>query len=195
MAEEERRVLCSRCLDVVEESRISVLPSYNDEAGGYVTAYRCERCRQASLDAARARLADSADADEVASLAGWFERYNIFLHEFRRGDPLAVVRALLGRMLDLLEAGAIRPAIGPASAALAEVAAIVDFERLADAAEEAMYEARPPAAKDHYDDARGYLGKAIAAAERAGLDAEAARLAARRERLSAVWDHQFRGIG
>jgi hypothetical protein len=72
---------------------------------------------------------------------------------------------------------------------------IAALERLAEAAYDAMYDARPRGAKDFYDNARGYLTQAIEIAKRAGLDAEAARLTARREHIAAVWDRQFRGVG
>ncbi len=65
----------------------------------------------------------------------------------------------------------------------------------ADAAEEAMYEARPRAAKDHKDDALGLLERAAAMADRMGMEEEALRLRTRRDNLIAVWDRQFRGAG
>lgn len=74
-------------------------------------------------------------------------------------------------------------------------AEIASNERLAEAAYAAMYEARPTAAKDCFDDARGYFAKAIDLAKRAGLDAEGARLGARLAHIVSVYDSQFRGIG
>jgi hypothetical protein len=68
-------------------------------------------------------------------------------------------------------------------------------EKLAEAAYAAMYEARPTAAKDCFDDARGYFAKAIDLAKRAGLDAEVARLTARLTHIVSVYDSQFRGVG
>jgi hypothetical protein len=50
---------------------------------------------------------------EIASAVAFFERHGLFLHEFRRGDPLPVVRKMLVRMIDLLQSAAIRLSIGP----------------------------------------------------------------------------------
>lgn len=72
---------------------------------------------------------------------------------------------------------------------------IAALEAKADAAEAAMYDARPRQAKDHKDDACAFLQRAVEEANRLGLDAEAARLAARVDHILAVWDHQFRGVG
>jgi hypothetical protein len=69
------------------------------------------------------------------------------------------------------------------------------YEKLAEAAYAAMYETRPAAAKDCFDDARGHFAKAIDLAKRAGLDAKAARLTARLKHVVSVYNSQFRGIG
>lgn len=69
------------------------------------------------------------------------------------------------------------------------------FERLAENAYEAMYDARPLVAKSHYEDAMLFLGKALAEAERTG-DVEAViRLDYQRQHVRNVFNHQFRGIG
>jgi hypothetical protein len=65
-------------------------------------------------------------------------------------------------------------------------------ERRAEAADDAMYEARPSAAKDLFDDACGFFAKAIDLAKRAGLADEAARLTARCDHIVSVYDSQFR---
>jgi hypothetical protein len=105
---EERQILCSRCLQVMPESSIRVIPCYNSHVGGYVTSYRCEQCWRASLQETHSRLQSTEDVAEIESLALLFERHRVFLHEFRRGDPIAVVRTLLDRMLDLVESGTIK---------------------------------------------------------------------------------------
>jgi hypothetical protein len=68
-------------------------------------------------------------------------------------------------------------------------------EKLAEAAYDAMYEARPHGVRDCFDDACGYLARAITIATRAGLDDEVTRLTARRDHITKVYDSQFRGIG
>lgn len=67
-------------------------------------------------------------------------------------------------------------------------------EKLAEAAYEAMYEARSYAAKDCFDDARSYFTRAIETAKRAELDEEVARLTARLDHIVSVYNSQFRGI-
>ncbi len=76
-----------------------------------------------------------------------------------------------------------------------DAAAMTKFERLAEAAYDAMYDARPRAAKEFYDEARTCFVQAVDAAKRAGLAGEAARLTARMEHVIAVYNHQFRGVG
>jgi hypothetical protein len=68
-------------------------------------------------------------------------------------------------------------------------------EQRAEAAYDAMYDARPPAARDFYDDARRHLSEAIEIAKRAGLAEDVARLTTRRDHITDVYDHQFRGVG
>jgi hypothetical protein len=69
------------------------------------------------------------------------------------------------------------------------------FEEHAEAAYAAMYDARPPATKDHYEDARAYLTKAIAMAKGANLTEDAARLMARRKQIIEIYNRQFRSVG
>ena len=76
--------------------------------------------------------------------------------------------------------------------------AIVEMKRLealAEAAYEAMYDARPLIVKDCYEDAMGYLEQAIAEADRVGSAVDVKRLARRREHISNVYNSQFRGVG
>jgi hypothetical protein len=111
---EERQILCSRCFQVTPESSIRVIPCFNGDLGEYVASYRCEQCWQPSLEETRGRITSTEDMAEIKSLAIFFERHHVFLHEFRRGDPIAVVRTLLVRMLGLVESGAIKLSVVPA---------------------------------------------------------------------------------
>jgi hypothetical protein len=110
---EERQVVCSACLQIFPEPLVHVIPYYNSVAEGYVTTYRCEECWLPSLAETRARLEKTEDEAEIASAAAFFERHGVFLPEFRRGDPIPVVREMLVRMIDLLQSAAIRLSIGP----------------------------------------------------------------------------------
>jgi hypothetical protein len=179
------------------ESLIHVLPCFNGEVERFVTTYRCEGCRAAALDETRTRLAKTEDWAGVTSLVECFERHGVFLLEFRRGDPLPVVRALLEQTIELLRRGAIRLTIGPIEPASEVEALISDMkmnEKLAEAAYSAMYDASSAAVKDCVDDARGYFAKAIDMARRAGVEDEVARLTARRDHVVRVYDSQFRGL-
>jgi hypothetical protein len=69
---------------------------------------------------------------------------------------------------------------------------MVRFEALAEAAHEAMYEARLRGAKGCYEEARAHFAGAIEAAQRAGLHEEAARLKRRRDHVARVYNSQFR---
>jgi hypothetical protein len=72
---------------------------------------------------------------------------------------------------------------------------MVRFEAFAEAAYEAMYEARLYGAKDRYENARQFFERAIDAAHRAGLQQEAARLTRRRDHVSRIYNSQFRYSG
>src|SRR5450631_299206 len=175
---EERQIVCSACLQVVPKSLIHVIPYYNGDMGRYVTTHRCDRCWLSSLDETRARLELAVDETEIASSVEFFEKHGVFLHEFRRRDPIAVVRKMLVRMIDLLRSEAIRPVIGPlepASEVRASTNEMQNYEKFAEAAYDAMYEAKSYSVKNCFDDARGYFTKAIDIAKRAGLDGEVAR--------------------
>jgi hypothetical protein len=98
----------------------------------------------------------------IASAVAFFRRHGVVLHEAQRGDPLPVVRALLGRMIDLVRSEAIRlqvTAVLPkreAQAAVLEMNRneVKNNEKRAEAAYDAMYDASPSSAKDCFDDAR-----------------------------------------
>jgi hypothetical protein len=211
---DERQIVCSGCLQVFPESLINVIPYFNSDVGGYVATYRCEGCWVSSLEETRTRLASTENEAEISSAADLFERHGVVLHEFRRGDPMPVVRKRLCQMLDLLQSRVIRLAVGrvqpldatapdlPKTAALvpdeetAQLrAALEKYERLGEEAYDAMSEARSFTAKDSFDDARGYFLKAIAAAKRASLAAEVARLSLRLDHIVSVYNHQIRGVG
>jgi hypothetical protein len=69
------------------------------------------------------------------------------------------------------------------------------YEAQAEAACGAMYDERPPLAKDRYEDARLYFHRAIEMAKRANLNGAVTRLTARRDEIAQVYARQFRGVG
>ena len=72
---------------------------------------------------------------------------------------------------------------------------MVRLEALAEAAYDAMYEARLHGAKNRYEEARYHFDRAIEAAHRARLHDEAARLKRRRDHVGRVYNSQFRYSG
>ena len=72
---------------------------------------------------------------------------------------------------------------------------MVRLEALAEAAYDAMYEARLHGAKNRYEEARYYFDRAMEAAHRARLYEEAARLKRRRDHVGRVYNSQFRYSG
>ena len=194
---DERQVVCSACLQVVAEPLIHVIPAYNADLSRFVTTYRCETCWLPSLEETEARLKTTEDAAEIASVAIFFEKHGVFVHEFQRGDAAPRVRDILVQMMDMLRSGAIHLSIGrlaPPSEVQLRFE-VENNEKLAEAAYDAMYEARPYAVRDCFDDACGYLAEAIGIAKKAGLDDQVTRLTARRDHIVKVYDRQFRGIG
>jgi len=73
--------------------------------------------------------------------------------------------------------------------------ATVECERLAEAAYEAMYEARAHQVKDFYEEVRGHYWRAIQAAWAGRLFGEVVRLSQRFAEIDAVYNSQFRGVG
>jgi len=93
--EEEMQALCSLCFEGVPVPQVYILPHFNDILNNYVTTYRCEKCAPVSLDETRDRLLATTDRRELDSCAEFFERYNQFVLEHRRGDRNDALRAVL----------------------------------------------------------------------------------------------------
>lgn len=72
---------------------------------------------------------------------------------------------------------------------------IAECERLAEAAYEAMYEARAHQVKDLYEEVRGHYWHAIQTAWAGRLFGDVVRLSQRFAEIDAVYNSQFRGIG
>ncbi len=70
---------------------------------------------------------------------------------------------------------------------------MLEYERKAEAAYSAMYEAETSDQKDLKDDASFYLARALEIAQRLGLEREADRLRSRHGNIVGVWSSQFRG--
>jgi hypothetical protein len=72
---------------------------------------------------------------------------------------------------------------------------MVRFEALAEAAYDAMYEAKLVGARNRYEEAKLHFDRAIEAAHRARLPQEAARLTRRRNQVARIYNSQFRYSG
>ncbi len=72
---------------------------------------------------------------------------------------------------------------------------IARLETQAEAAYAAMYDTHGHGVKTCYEDASRALAQAIALAKRAQMHQTAAQFAARKEHITAVYNHQFRNIG
>lgn len=70
---------------------------------------------------------------------------------------------------------------------------LADYERKAEAAYAAMYDAPPYDQKDLKDDALFYLARAMEVAEALEFTDEASRLKARIENIMGAYNSQFRG--
>jgi len=72
---------------------------------------------------------------------------------------------------------------------------MVRLEAFAEAAYDAMYEAKRVGAKNRYEEARRNFDRAIDAARAARLPQEAARLTRRRNQVCRIYNSQFRYSG
>jgi hypothetical protein len=72
---------------------------------------------------------------------------------------------------------------------------LAEFERKGEDAYAAMYDARPYAVKDCYEEARSQFRLAIEAARLGGYAEEMARLERRLAHITAVYNSQFRDVG
>lgn len=70
---------------------------------------------------------------------------------------------------------------------------MLDYERKAETAYSAMYDAQPRDEKDLKDDALFYLARAIEVAAALGLQDDEQRLRARVDNIMGVYNSQFRG--
>lgn|SRR4051812_20778272 len=75
---ETAQYMCSKCLRVVSQEHVHVIPWFNDTVGDYVTTFRCDDDWQASLSETRVRfLAHLDDAGERSRFAAFFARHGI----------------------------------------------------------------------------------------------------------------------
>jgi hypothetical protein len=110
----ERQLMCSQCVARGPESRVRVVPAWNESAGGYVTTFRCPACLPATIDETCARVEHAAQA-ELDNLGAFFQRYAVFVHEWMRGDPIEKVRPLMISLVRAVGDGTMRLPLGATS--------------------------------------------------------------------------------
>lgn len=94
--------------------QIYILPHFNDTLDNFVTTYRCAKCAPVSLDETRDRLLATTDRRELDSCAEFFERYNQFVLEYKRGDKNNVLRAALLALVERIRTRDLELEIGKA---------------------------------------------------------------------------------
>ena len=117
MAEQDDEVqaICSACMNPFPLDQTHVIPHFNDYLNMYVTTYRCESCWLPTLEATRKRLSECTDKPEILTMIEFFERYKIFIKEYKQRKPMPVVKELLIKLLDRLKTGETKLEItGPA---------------------------------------------------------------------------------
>src|SRR5579862_4697479 len=100
-------VFCSGCCGVFPEQGVHVIPYFNESVADFVTTYRCEACWLSALDDTQRRL-ESAGLEELARMARFFERHNITILDFRRGDAPEALRPVLLQMIELTRRGVLK---------------------------------------------------------------------------------------
>src|SRR5262245_36106129 len=110
--ERARQVFCSGCFTVLLESKIHLIPCYNDALRNYVTTYRCESCWLDSIDETRERIELTESSSDIELAAEFFKRHAVFIHEYLRGDPPEDVKRALLRLIDLMKTGGLKLRIG-----------------------------------------------------------------------------------
>ncbi len=103
----ERQLICSQCWSRGPESKIHVVPYFNNSVGRYVTSFRCDGCVDGALAETMARVRDVDGAGEIETLGDLLRSHGVFVHEWLRGDGLDGLRVAMVNVLASLR----RPAM------------------------------------------------------------------------------------
>ena len=104
----ERQLVCSQCWSRAPESRVHVIPYFNNSVGRYVTSFRCDGCIDSALDETIARVCEVDGARELDTLGDLLSSHGVFVHEWQRGDSLDRLRPAMVQVLSSLRGPAIR---------------------------------------------------------------------------------------
>jgi hypothetical protein len=108
----ERQLLCSGCGAPGPESRMHVIPWFNGTLARYVATFRCGSCVHPALAETIARLRDTDGPADIDGLGELLRQHGIHVHEWLRGDPPEVVRPLMIRIVQMIDAGSMKLALG-----------------------------------------------------------------------------------
>lgn len=99
--------MCSKCLKVITQAHIHVIPWFNDSLDNYVTTFRCDDDWLSSLDETRAHLlANLEHPADREKLVAFFERHQLSRLDaadaaaFKR-DSLAILDKIRNKQLVL----------------------------------------------------------------------------------------------
>jgi hypothetical protein len=98
----ERQLICSQCWSRGPESRIHVVPYFNNSVRRYVTSFRCDDCVDAALAETIARVRDLDGASEIDTLGDLLRSHGVSVSEWLRGEPLDRLRPVMLGVLDSL---------------------------------------------------------------------------------------------
>ena len=104
----ERQLICSQCWSRGPESRIHVIPYFNNTVGRYVTAFRCDGCIDGALAETIARVTEVDGPVEIDTLGDLFRSHGVFVREWMRGDPLDRLRPAMVNVLASLRGASVR---------------------------------------------------------------------------------------
>jgi hypothetical protein len=103
----EPQLVCSQCWSRGPQSRIHVVPYFNNSVGRYVASLRCDGCVDAALAETMARVRDVDGASEIDTLGRLLRSHGVLVDEWARGEPLDRLRSAMISLLATLR----RPAV------------------------------------------------------------------------------------
>jgi hypothetical protein len=104
----ERQLICSQCWSRGPESRIHVIPYFNNSIRRYVTSFRCDNCVDAALAETIARVRDLDGAREIDTLGDLLRSHGVAVSEWLRGEPLDRLRPVMVGVLASLRGAALK---------------------------------------------------------------------------------------
>jgi hypothetical protein len=104
----ERQLVCSQCWTRAPESRVHLIPYFNNSVGRYVTSFRCDACIESALAETIARVREVDGASELDTLGDLLSSHGVCVHEWQRGAPLDRLRPAMIEVLASLRGQAVR---------------------------------------------------------------------------------------